>query len=285
MSNSDAHEASSTMGRRERKRLLTRKQIARTAIELFDEKGFAEVTIAEIAERADVDPSTFFRHFSSKEAVIYGDYEEFLGRLGGVLRARPAKERLPTSLKYAIGQLVTDLMVSPEDELRRMRVAQASPDLRAQALAFREDLATDFAGCHRGADGRRRGNRSAAVPAGLRLARGGGLVSLVHGAHRSACGIGSGCRRADHRVRELARAERSSADAASRCCAGPAETGALRHLYHSIIRRRVTMSPNSSTRTTTDVSTADVADRCTTCTPSSTGATPCRPSISATARS
>jgi len=70
------------LGRRERKRLETRNVLAAVALELFAERGFDAVTVNDIADRADVDPSTFFRHFGSKEAVIFSDRGDRTGRLG-----------------------------------------------------------------------------------------------------------------------------------------------------------------------------------------------------------
>ncbi len=62
-----------TMGRRERKKAATRKAISDAATELFLERGFDEVSIREIAERADVSPTTVFAHFPSKEALVFDE--------------------------------------------------------------------------------------------------------------------------------------------------------------------------------------------------------------------
>jgi AcrR family transcriptional regulator len=43
------------------------------AFQLFDEKGYANTTIEEIADAAEVSPSTFFRYFPSKELVLMAD--------------------------------------------------------------------------------------------------------------------------------------------------------------------------------------------------------------------
>ena len=56
--------------RRDRKRAETRERIHDSAMELIGERGFDQVTIEMITERADVAKGTFFNYFASKEAVI-----------------------------------------------------------------------------------------------------------------------------------------------------------------------------------------------------------------------
>ena len=58
------------LNRRDRKKLMTRRAIRSAALELFAERGYDDVTVAEITEAADVSAMTFYRHFGTKEAVI-----------------------------------------------------------------------------------------------------------------------------------------------------------------------------------------------------------------------
>lgn len=62
----------SSMGLRERKRRATRAAIERAAITLVGEKGYDNVTVAHICERADVSQGTFFNYFPTKDAAIVG---------------------------------------------------------------------------------------------------------------------------------------------------------------------------------------------------------------------
>jgi AcrR family transcriptional regulator len=58
---------------RERKKIKTRESIRRTALELIKSNGYANTTVEQIAESAEVSPSTFFRYFSSKQSVLMND--------------------------------------------------------------------------------------------------------------------------------------------------------------------------------------------------------------------
>ncbi|ALG08532.1 TetR/AcrR family transcriptional regulator [Kibdelosporangium phytohabitans] len=64
-------------GRRERKKAATRRALADAARRLFLERGFDQVTVAEIADAADTAVSTLFVHFpGGKEALVLGDGDE-----------------------------------------------------------------------------------------------------------------------------------------------------------------------------------------------------------------
>ena len=77
---------------RERKKRSTHSLLRATALRLFLERGFAAVSVDEIATEANVSRSTFFRYFGSKEAVLFNEID----RSGDVflenLRGRPANE-------------------------------------------------------------------------------------------------------------------------------------------------------------------------------------------------
>ena len=58
------------MGRRERRAAETRVKLFRSALQLFSERGFANVTVEEITEAADVGKGTFFNYFETKDHVL-----------------------------------------------------------------------------------------------------------------------------------------------------------------------------------------------------------------------
>ena len=61
------------LGLRERKKIKTRQAIRREAFRLIEANGYAATTVEQIADAADVSPSTFFRYFPSKESLLLAD--------------------------------------------------------------------------------------------------------------------------------------------------------------------------------------------------------------------
>lgn len=87
------------MGRRERKAAETRLKLFRSALQLFAQRGFANVTVEDITEAADVGKGTFFNYFKSKDHVLSVMAEIQLGKVReaieqGELGKRPVQSVL-----------------------------------------------------------------------------------------------------------------------------------------------------------------------------------------------
>jgi AcrR family transcriptional regulator len=93
-------------GRRDRKKRETRQALREAAQRLFAEQGFAETTIDDITEAADVSRRTFFRYYSSKEDLLRADVTDLLPRMLDALRARPASEPPLLAILAALRTLV-----------------------------------------------------------------------------------------------------------------------------------------------------------------------------------
>ena len=76
------------MGLRELKKEQTRQLIADTAWRLFADRGFDQVTVAEIAREAQVAEATVFNYFRTKEDLFYSRFEAFSARLADAVRDR-----------------------------------------------------------------------------------------------------------------------------------------------------------------------------------------------------
>src|SRR5918995_4272700 len=85
-------EAAAELGLRERKKQRTRQQIADTARRLFAERGFEQVTVAEIAREAEVAQATVFNYFPTKEDLFYSRLEAFEAEMLDAIRSRKPGE-------------------------------------------------------------------------------------------------------------------------------------------------------------------------------------------------
>jgi AcrR family transcriptional regulator len=132
-------------GRRGRKVQRTRSVLTRSALDLFAERGFDKVTVTDIANRADVDPSTFFRHFRSKESVLFTDMDVYVARIGGLIHQRPLDEPILDTLRAITLQFVTTEGFDNQLEDLRAELTQSSAELQAQTVVRREQVVTDLA--------------------------------------------------------------------------------------------------------------------------------------------
>jgi AcrR family transcriptional regulator len=123
----------SQVGLRERKKARTRAAIRQHAMRLFREQGFGATTVEQIAEAADVSPSTFFRYFPTKEAVILQD--DYDPRIVSAYRAQPPELGPIPALRAAFKQVFEEM--SPEEvaeERERARLILAVPELHTQMM-------------------------------------------------------------------------------------------------------------------------------------------------------
>ncbi|GAA2785300.1 TetR family transcriptional regulator [Saccharopolyspora taberi] len=111
--------------RRHRRTQRTRAAIEAAALRLFSERGFQATTVEQIAEAADIAPRTFFRHFPSKDAVLFGDHERETRRMREVLATRPANEHPMRSLAVAMLDAAERIEVDRELHLQRARLLDA----------------------------------------------------------------------------------------------------------------------------------------------------------------
>src|ERR1700751_5204397 len=72
--------------RRERRSAELRERLFRSALALFASKGYAETTVEDITEAADVGKGTFFNYFPSKEHILMSFGEMQLGKLEAIVR-------------------------------------------------------------------------------------------------------------------------------------------------------------------------------------------------------
>jgi len=126
-----------------------RERLAEAAFALFDERGYEQTTVDDITERAGLGRTTFFRHYRSKEDVIFPDHDRLLEQITDRLRTSSHGTAL-----VAVSDAVRLVLLHYIDEgdLARRRYALTSkvPALRDREIAsvaryqrlFREFIAS-----------------------------------------------------------------------------------------------------------------------------------------------
>jgi AcrR family transcriptional regulator len=127
------------LGLRERKKAETRLAISKVATALFIERGFDRVTLAEVAEAANVSINTIFNYFTTKEDLFFDRAEEVVDALSRMVRERRADETTLDALRRGFLDAIQggNLYFANGKQVRRFLAAvEASPSLKARELRF-----------------------------------------------------------------------------------------------------------------------------------------------------
>ena len=114
---------------RERKKTRTRETVRREAFRLFELNGYAQTTVDQIAEAADVSPRTFFRYFPTKESVLFSD--DLLTPIIEAFLAAPADLSPVAAYRHAAAQVFA-AMAGPDFDyvIARQRLLYALPEAK-----------------------------------------------------------------------------------------------------------------------------------------------------------
>ena len=116
-------------GLRERKKARTKAAIQEHALRLFVEQGYPQTTIDQIAEAADISPSTFFRYFPTKEETVMFDSLDPV--LMAVFEAQPADMDVLSAMRATLRAVfAAQDPRANQQELDRMRLITTVPELR-----------------------------------------------------------------------------------------------------------------------------------------------------------
>ncbi|MFF5847368.1 TetR/AcrR family transcriptional regulator [Streptomyces massasporeus] len=130
-------------GLRERKKRETRQRISDIATGLFLEHGFVTVTIADVAEAADVSVNTVYNYFPAKEDLFFDRSQGVVDRLSRWVRGRDAGE---SATRAVLRELRAEIeAVSPRMGLiegydRFMRCIEEAPPLRSRLWSMQQEL-------------------------------------------------------------------------------------------------------------------------------------------------
>jgi AcrR family transcriptional regulator len=120
-------------GLRERKKAKTRLAISNLATKMFIERGFDDVTVAEVAAAADVSVATIFNYFETKEELFFDRDGELIEAQRRIIVERKAGESITSVLHReflaAIDVGLPDLMA---EDAGFLRTIEGSSALRAR---------------------------------------------------------------------------------------------------------------------------------------------------------
>lgn len=149
-------------GLRELKKERTRQTLSDTAVELFLERGFDAVSVAEIAAAAEVSKPTLFRYFPAKEDLAlyrFADHEDEPARVVAAARAAGAEPLAALRDHVLAGLARRDPVTGLNDDprvLAFLRLLYGTPALVARMAAYQgrseEALAAALGGAPGGAD-------------------------------------------------------------------------------------------------------------------------------------
>lgn len=121
------------VGLRERKKVRTRAAIQHEALRLFRDQGYEATTVEQIAEAAEVSPSTLFRYFPTKESLVLTD--DYDPRLVAAFRSEPVRLGPVEAMRGALRTVFAGLGEEDLADMRaRAELTLSVPDLRAAML-------------------------------------------------------------------------------------------------------------------------------------------------------
>lgn len=116
-------------------------RLMKAAITLFDEQGYEETTVAEIAAAADLTKRTFFRYFADKREVLFSGSQELEHRWLEAVTAAPA-DADPLAAATAGFDPIAQIFVDRHQLARvRARIISSNPELQERELIKLQKLA------------------------------------------------------------------------------------------------------------------------------------------------
>jgi AcrR family transcriptional regulator len=112
----------------------TRDRLIDAAFALFEERGFDETTVDDVAARAEVGRTTFFRAFRSKEDVIFPDHDAMLAAVSARLATATAAT-VEVAATEAARLVLAHYVAEGARAQQRYRLTRSVPALRSRETA------------------------------------------------------------------------------------------------------------------------------------------------------
>lgn len=118
-------------------------RLTQAALDLFTEQGYDETTVAQIADRAGLTKSSFFRHFPDKREVLFAGQDAFLQLPADAIAAAPP-EAQPLDAVAAALDALAGVFTAERHQFasRRQAVIAANSELREREALKRADFAS-----------------------------------------------------------------------------------------------------------------------------------------------
>ncbi|EFG76247.1 RPExFGAL system transcriptional regulator [Mycobacterium parascrofulaceum ATCC BAA-614] len=119
-----------------RRRSTTPHHITDVAIELFGARGFADVSVDDVAQAAGISRRTLFRYYASKNAIPWGDFDTHLAHLRDLLDDVDPRVPLGQALRDALLAFNTFGESETARHRQRMRVILQTAELQAYSMTM-----------------------------------------------------------------------------------------------------------------------------------------------------
>jgi TetR/AcrR family transcriptional regulator, regulator of mycofactocin system len=119
-----------------RRRSTTPQHITDVAIELFTARGFADVSVDDVAQAAGIARRTVFRYYASKNAILWGDFDAHLAHLHELLDSVDPRVPLGEALRAALLAFNTFDECETARHRQRMRVILPTTELQAYSMTM-----------------------------------------------------------------------------------------------------------------------------------------------------
>ena len=119
-----------------RRRSTTPEHITDVALELFTARGFAEVSVDDVAQAAGIARRTLFRYYASKNAILWGDFAAHLAHLQELLDNVDPQVATGEALRAALLTFNTFDECETVRHRQRMRVILETAELQAYSMTM-----------------------------------------------------------------------------------------------------------------------------------------------------
>src|ERR1700753_2365111 len=120
-------------------------RLQQAALALFDERGFDDTTVADIAEQAGLTKRTFFRYFADKREVLFSGSAELVELFVTAVAAAPESAAPLDAVAAALDSGAVMFEEMREFASRRQQILAADPELQERELIKLSSLAAAVA--------------------------------------------------------------------------------------------------------------------------------------------